>query len=62
MDLTELRREVLWANKMLPAAGLVTMHSGNASGLDRRSGQFWKFVAHLSGLLLKYYRGCRNGR
>ena len=22
----------------LPAAGLVTMHSGNASGLDRRSG------------------------
>lgn len=39
MDLTELRREVLWANKMLPAAGLVTMHSGNASGLDRGSGR-----------------------
>ncbi len=38
MDLTELRRDVLWANKMLPAAGLVTMHSGNASGLDRSSG------------------------
>jgi len=39
MELTDLRREVLWANKMLPAAGLVTMHSGNASGLDRRSGR-----------------------
>jgi L-ribulose-5-phosphate 4-epimerase len=39
MDLTELRREVLWANKMLPASGLVTMHSGNASGLDRASGR-----------------------
>jgi L-ribulose-5-phosphate 4-epimerase len=39
MDLTELRREVLWANKMLPASGLVTMHSGNASGLDRPSGR-----------------------
>lgn len=39
MDLTELRREVLWANKMLPASGLVTMHSGNASGLDRRGGR-----------------------
>jgi L-ribulose-5-phosphate 4-epimerase len=39
MDVAELRREVLWANKMLPAAGLVTMHSGNASGLDRSSGR-----------------------
>jgi len=39
MDLSELRREVLWANKMLPASGLVTMHSGNASGLDRASGR-----------------------
>jgi L-ribulose-5-phosphate 4-epimerase len=39
MDLTELRREVLWANKMLPASGLVTMHSGNASGLDRSTGR-----------------------
>jgi L-ribulose-5-phosphate 4-epimerase len=39
MDLSELRREVLWANKMLPASGLVTMHSGNASGLDRLSGR-----------------------
>jgi len=37
--LAELREEVCWANKMLPAAGLVTMHSGNASGLDRRSGR-----------------------
>jgi len=39
MELNELRREVLWANKMLPAAGLVTMHSGNASGLDRQTGR-----------------------
>lgn len=39
MDLAELREEVCYANKMLPAAGLVTMHSGNASGLDRRSGR-----------------------
>jgi len=39
MDLDELRQEVCYANKMLPAAGLVTMHSGNASGLDRRSGR-----------------------
>jgi len=34
-----LREEVCYANKMLPAAGLVTMHSGNASGLDRASGR-----------------------
>jgi L-ribulose-5-phosphate 4-epimerase len=26
-------------NRLLPAAGLVTMHSGNASGLDRATGQ-----------------------
>jgi L-ribulose-5-phosphate 4-epimerase len=39
MDLTELREEVCYANKMLLAAGLVTMHSGNASGLDRRFGR-----------------------
>jgi L-ribulose-5-phosphate 4-epimerase len=39
MNLAELREEVCYANKMLPAAGLVTMHSGNASGLDRRSGR-----------------------
>lgn len=36
--LEALRNEVAWANKMLPAAGLVTMHSGNASGIDRESG------------------------
>ncbi len=39
MDLTALRNEVCYANRMLPAAGLVTMHSGNASGLDRPSGR-----------------------
>ena len=39
MSLTELREEVCYVNKMLPAAGLVTMHSGNASGLDRPSGR-----------------------
>ncbi|MHB8635505.1 MAG: class II aldolase/adducin family protein [Fimbriimonadaceae bacterium] len=37
MTVAELRQEVLYANKMLPAAGLVTMHSGNASGYDPRS-------------------------
>ena len=35
----QLREEVCYVNKMLPAAGLVTMHSGNASGLDRASGR-----------------------
>jgi L-ribulose-5-phosphate 4-epimerase len=39
MDLDELRNQVCYANKMLPATGLVTMHSGNASGLDRPSGR-----------------------
>jgi len=39
MDLSKLREEVCHANKMLPACGLVTMHSGNASGLDRTSGR-----------------------
>jgi len=38
MNLTELREAVCYANKMLPQTGLVTMHSGNASGLDRESG------------------------
>lgn len=38
MNLQTLREEVCWANKMLPACGLVTMHSGNASGIDRDSG------------------------
>lgn len=32
-----LREEVCYANKMLPVAGLVTMHSGNASGYDADS-------------------------
>ncbi|MGQ9574160.1 MAG: L-ribulose-5-phosphate 4-epimerase [Thermoguttaceae bacterium] len=39
MDLTELRQEVCYANKMLLTSGLVTMHSGNASGLDPQSGR-----------------------
>ncbi len=34
MNLDELRQEVWHANIMLPKAGLVTMHSGNASGFD----------------------------
>jgi L-ribulose-5-phosphate 4-epimerase len=38
MDFAELRREVWWANTQLPAAGLVVMHSGNASGIDRERG------------------------
>jgi len=33
-----LRAEVCHANQMLPKAGLVTMHSGNASGLDPETG------------------------
>ncbi len=39
MDLTHLREDVCYVNKMLLATGLVTMHSGNASGLDRRAGR-----------------------
>ncbi len=39
MELTALRQEVCHVNRMLSAAGLVTMHSGNASGLDRSSGR-----------------------
>ncbi|HOA74095.1 MAG TPA: L-ribulose-5-phosphate 4-epimerase [Phycisphaerae bacterium] len=39
MSLAELREEVCYANRMLPQAGLVTMHSGNASGLDRSRGR-----------------------
>lgn len=34
MNLNELRNEVCHANRMLPATGLVTMHSGNVSGID----------------------------
>jgi L-ribulose-5-phosphate 4-epimerase len=36
-----MREEVCYVNKMLPVAGLVTMHSGNASGLDRDGGRLW---------------------
>jgi L-ribulose-5-phosphate 4-epimerase len=39
MELASLREDVCYANQMLPATGLVTMHSGNASGLDRRAGR-----------------------
>ena len=38
MNFKQLREEVWWANTQLPKAGLVTMHSGNASGIDRESG------------------------
>jgi L-ribulose-5-phosphate 4-epimerase len=38
MDFELLREEVWWVNTQLPKAGLVTMHSGNASGIDRESG------------------------
>ncbi|OWU64668.1 MAG: L-ribulose-5-phosphate 4-epimerase [Armatimonadetes bacterium Cent15-Ar3] len=36
-----LRERVCNANKMLPKAGLVTMHSGNVSGLDRETGKIY---------------------
>jgi L-ribulose-5-phosphate 4-epimerase len=36
-----LREKVCWANQMLPRSGLVTMHSGNVSGLDRDSGRLF---------------------
>ena len=36
--LDDLRAEVCVANQALPTAGLVTMHSGNASGYDPESG------------------------
>ncbi len=36
-----LRERVCNANKMLPKAGLVTMHSGNVSGLDRETGKLF---------------------
>ena len=39
MNLDELREKVCQINRLLPATGLVTMHSGNASGLDRQSGR-----------------------
>lgn len=37
--LHKLREAVCAVNRGLPQAGLVTMHSGNASGLDRRTGR-----------------------
>jgi L-ribulose-5-phosphate 4-epimerase len=36
-----LREKVCWASQMLPRAGLVTMHSGNVSGLDRERGRLF---------------------
>lgn len=36
--MNSLSADVLYANQMLPRAGLVTMHSGNASGYDPDSG------------------------
>ena len=41
MNLIELRNEVCAVNRILPVAGLVTMHSGNASGLDREHGRLF---------------------
>jgi L-ribulose-5-phosphate 4-epimerase len=38
MDFAMLRDEVWWANRELPRSGLVVMHSGNASGIDRERG------------------------
>jgi L-ribulose-5-phosphate 4-epimerase len=38
MDFGALRQEVWWANVQLPRAGLVAVHSGNASGIDREHG------------------------
>lgn len=38
MSLDALRKQVCWANQMLPKTGLVTMHSGNVSALDPESG------------------------
>jgi L-ribulose-5-phosphate 4-epimerase len=35
---TALRDAVCWGNKVLPQAGLVTMHSGNVSAIDRERG------------------------
>jgi L-ribulose-5-phosphate 4-epimerase len=39
MSLAKLREAVCAVNRALPAAGLVTMHSGNASGIDRGRGR-----------------------
>lgn len=45
--LTHLREEVCEANRALPTLGLVVMHSGNVSGLDRETG---KIVIKPSGI------------
>lgn len=37
-DPSGLRAKVCWGNQMLPKSGLVTMHSGNVSGLDYEKG------------------------
>lgn len=39
MKFFSLREEVCWANQMLPKTGLVTMHSGNVSAVDRQRGK-----------------------
>jgi L-ribulose-5-phosphate 4-epimerase len=36
-----LKEEVCWANQMLPKTGLVTMHSGNVSAVDRQKGKVY---------------------
>lgn len=41
MSLAVLRQQVWEANQMLLRSGLVSMHSGNASGLDRDSGRIF---------------------
>ncbi len=38
MEFKQLRHEVWKANFLLWQCGLVAMHSGNASGIDRASG------------------------
>jgi L-ribulose-5-phosphate 4-epimerase len=38
MDFEQLRHEVWRANRLLPELGLVVMHSGNVSGVDREAG------------------------
>jgi L-ribulose-5-phosphate 4-epimerase len=38
VDFAALREEVWRANRLLPALGLVAMHSGNVSGIDRERG------------------------
>jgi L-ribulose-5-phosphate 4-epimerase len=50
VDLKDLREQVCWANRMLPAAGLVTMHSGNASGLLRLDERRGRLVIKPSGV------------